>query len=330
MPSTGCRSTSTRSCGGPGPSASDRHGRASKGGSPWRPRSDPASPGPAGRSARCWWSRSSWPSSRPRCCTSVHASTGCRRRSVPARNGIVLSSGNGDIVQVDPASHTRTTLIGGPTFDFGPGFSRDGTRFLFLRGAPSDCGKPDCGLYLMAANADGSDVRQLTSGMPALDWADWSPDGSRIAFLTADPSGPGRVLAVVNADGSGLRIDTVGRPVYPAGWLPPNGDEIVIRGEHVTAGDPTLGALCRPSRRNWSPAVDDPTRPQRQRLPGRRRLAGRSLHRLSRRRRSGRVPAAHPRPGHGCGSDPARAEGPVRRDLLARWDEDRLPAGRER
>jgi dipeptidyl aminopeptidase/acylaminoacyl peptidase len=162
----------------------------------------------------------------------------------PARNGIVLSSGNGDIVQVDPVTLARRTLIGGPTFDFGPGFSRDGTRFLFLRGAPSDCGKPDCGLYLMIANADGSDVRQLTPGMPALDWADWSPDGSRIAFLTADPKGQGRVLAVVKADGSGLRIDTVGRPVYPAGWLPPNGDEIVIRVEHVTAGDPPLGIFA--------------------------------------------------------------------------------------
>ncbi len=81
-------------------------------------------------------------------------------------------------------------LVSGPTFDFGPNFSRDGTKFLFLRGAPSDCGKADCGLYLMAANADGTDVRQLTPGMPSLDWADWSPDGSKVAFLTADPRGP--------------------------------------------------------------------------------------------------------------------------------------------
>src|SRR6185312_10907612 len=79
----------------------------------------------------------------------------------PARNGIVLSSGDGDIVQIDPATLARHTVVGGPTFDFGPGFSPDGTKLLFLRVAPSDCGKPDCGLYLMAAKADGSDVRQL-------------------------------------------------------------------------------------------------------------------------------------------------------------------------
>jgi hypothetical protein len=159
----------------------------------------------------------------------------------PARNGIVLSSGNGDIVEVDPASLARTTLVGGPTFDFGPGFSRDGTKLSFVRVAPSDCGKPDCGLYLMVANLDGSDIRQLTPGMPALDWADWSPDGSKFAFLTSNPNGPGRVLSVVNVDGSGLKIDTVGRPLYPAGWLPPNGDEIVIRGDHAKPRDPPVG-----------------------------------------------------------------------------------------
>src|SRR6476659_47316 len=57
----------------------------------------------------------------------------------PARNGIILSSGNGDIVQVDPAALARRTIVGGPTFDFGPGFSRDGTKLSFLRGT-SDCG----------------------------------------------------------------------------------------------------------------------------------------------------------------------------------------------
>jgi dipeptidyl aminopeptidase/acylaminoacyl peptidase len=154
----------------------------------------------------------------------------------PARNGIILSSGNGDIVEVDPTTLARRTLISGPTFDFGPLFARDGTKFLFLRGAPPDCGTSDCGLYVMAAKADGSDVRQLTPGMPMLDWADWSPDGSKIAFLTADPKGAGRVLAVIDADGSGLQVDTVGRPLYPAGWLPPNGDEIVIRSDDAPVG----------------------------------------------------------------------------------------------
>lgn len=96
----------------------------------------------------------------------------------PARNGITLSSGNGDIVRIDPTTHTRTILIGGPTFDFGPGFSRDGTKVSFLRGT-SDCGKPDCGLALMVAQADGSGLHAVTPGWQSMDWADWSPDGTR-------------------------------------------------------------------------------------------------------------------------------------------------------
>ena len=51
MPSTGCRSTSMPSCGGPGRSASARHGRASKGGSPWTRHFALESPAPSGRLA---------------------------------------------------------------------------------------------------------------------------------------------------------------------------------------------------------------------------------------------------------------------------------------
>jgi len=36
-------------------------------------------------------------------------------------------------------------------------------------GTPTDCGKSDCGLILAVANADGSGVRELTPGLPALD-----------------------------------------------------------------------------------------------------------------------------------------------------------------
>lgn len=159
----------------------------------------------------------------------------------PAKNGIIYSSGNGDIVKVDPVTLTRTTIIGGSTFDFGPGFSRDGRKILFLRGT-SDCGEPDCGLSLMVANIDGSGLHAVTPAWQSMDWADWSPDGSRIAFLSANQHGLGRVLGIVNADGSDLKVDIVGRSVYPAGWLPPNGDEIVFRGEQTSpVADPVLG-----------------------------------------------------------------------------------------
>jgi Tol biopolymer transport system component len=158
----------------------------------------------------------------------------------PAKNGILLSSGDLNIVVVDPTTLSRKTLISN---GFGPGFSPDGTKLFFLRPGPSDCGQADCGLSLMVADIDGSNVRALTpKPVSSLDWAAWSPDGSKIAFLEADTvRGFGRVLAIANADGSGVRVDPAHRHVYPAGWLPPNGDEIVVRLDHLGPGDPMVG-----------------------------------------------------------------------------------------
>jgi Tol biopolymer transport system component len=146
-----------------------------------------------------------------------------------ARNGELLASGDGDIFRVDPVTAKRTTLVGGSTFDFGPGFSRDGPKFLLLREAPKPCGKSDCGLILAIANADGSGVRELTPGLPALDWADWSPYGSSIALLTAATSGIGHDLEIVPLDGSPIRRLDLGQPVLEVSWLPPTGQELVFR-----------------------------------------------------------------------------------------------------
>jgi Tol biopolymer transport system component len=161
-----------------------------------------------------------------------------------ARNGALISSADGDIFTIEPSTGRRTPVVGGDTFDFGPNFSRDGTRFMFLRGAPSGCGKQDCGLMLMVANADGTGVRQLTPGLPALDWQDWSPDGKQIAFDSIDPRGTGHVLQVVNVDGSDLRTLPAGRPVHELSWLPPDGREIVFRGEQLSDTDQPPGIFA--------------------------------------------------------------------------------------
>ena len=158
----------------------------------------------------------------------------------PAKNGILLSSGDLNIVEVDPVTLARKILVSN---GFGPGFSPDGTKLSFLRGGPSDCGKADCGLLMMVSDIDGSNARQLTpEPVSSLDWAAWSPDGSKIAFLEADTvNGFGRVLAIANVDGSGVRVDPAHRHVYPAGWLPPNGAEIVVRQDHLGPSDPRVG-----------------------------------------------------------------------------------------
>jgi len=155
----------------------------------------------------------------------------------PARNGILMSSRDGDIYAIDPASGKQSAVVAGSSFDFGATFSRDGSKFMFLRGSPAGCGQQDCPLTLMVANADGTGVRALTAGLPAFDWQDWSPDGSQIAIAVGAPDGNGHVIEVVNVDGSGIRTLEVGRPAHELSWLPPDGKEIVFRGEQLQASD---------------------------------------------------------------------------------------------
>jgi Tol biopolymer transport system component len=158
----------------------------------------------------------------------------------PARNGALLASADGDIFSVDPKSAASTPLITGDTFDFGPGFSRDGTMVSFLRAAPADCGRSDCGLILMVANADGTGIRALTPALQGLDALDWSPDGTRIAIVSFSDASEDHVLDIVNVDGSGMRRLDVGRPVHLPTWLPPDGREIVVQGE----GDSSPGIFA--------------------------------------------------------------------------------------
>jgi len=165
---------------------------------------------------------------------------GSQRRLPPpfglARNGALLASANGDIFSIDPVTGRSTPLIAGPELDFGPGFSRDGTKFMFLRQADPILASK--GLELVVANADGTGVRVITPGVDGLDWVDWSPDGSRVAYLSHPPGTYGHRINIVNVDGSALRTLDVGQPANQISWLPPDGKEILFRGEHLIASDP--------------------------------------------------------------------------------------------
>jgi WD40-like Beta Propeller Repeat len=159
-----------------------------------------------------------------------------------ARNGLLISSSGGDLFRVDRATGATTPIVADGNFDFGPGFSRDGSKLLFLRAGPANCGLPDCGLMLVVANPDGSAAHAITPAVPGLDWVDWSPDSTRIAFISRrDGSG---LLNVVNADGTDLRTLDVGRPAHLPSWLPPDGAEIVFRGEQLRGFDPPVGIFA--------------------------------------------------------------------------------------
>jgi Tol biopolymer transport system component len=167
---------------------------------------------------------------------------GSRRQLPPpfglARNGIVITAVNGDLFSVDPKTSSKSPLVSDAPdeVDFGPGFSRDGTRISYLRSVMG-------GQQLVVANPDGGDAHSVTPVMEAIDQADWSPDGSRIVVLS-------RVLSVgqihvVSTDHSGLDTPIVlPFPANQVSWLAPNGAEILFRGEHVADKDPPPGIFA--------------------------------------------------------------------------------------
>ena len=144
----------------------------------------------------------------------------------PADAGLytVRSSDAGDLVRVS------TTLPGG--FDNGYGYSPDGSRILYAQFDSNDIA------ILLSVKPDGSDPIQLSPpGLSIIDLgffdrvgADWSPDGSRVAFA-AQKLSLGRFISavfVVNADGTGLRqITPSGIGGVSAQWSP-NGEMIAF------------------------------------------------------------------------------------------------------
>jgi Tol biopolymer transport system component len=170
------------------------------------------------------------------------AVAGASRRHVPkpfgpARNGVFVTGINGDLFQVDPVTGTKTALVSDDpaAFDFGPAFSRDGTKLSFLRSPNGN------GLALFVADPDGSHAVQVTPFVDGLDGADWSPDGSRIVYLSALAGRDGDGINVVNVDGSHRMTLDVGGPANQIAWLPPDGDLILFRRGHLVDGDPPAG-----------------------------------------------------------------------------------------
>jgi Tol biopolymer transport system component len=144
-----------------------------------------------------------------------------------ARNGDFVTSRDGEIYRIDPTTAATEAIVSGEGFDFSPIFSRDGTKFVFLRSSerPSTTPGSVAVLTLYVAKADGTGARALTPPTESLDWFDWSPDGARVAYVAKG------ILHVVDvAGGPPVRLLDAGRVFFPT-WLPPDGKEIVFRVE---------------------------------------------------------------------------------------------------
>jgi TolB protein len=126
--------------------------------------------------------------------------------------------GNTEIYTVDVDGTNETRLTINPTADAGPvSFSPDGKRIAFARNGTGGVAVFNFDIYTM--NADGSDVKQLTTD-PGFDAEPmWSPDGSRILFIT-DRLTNFEIFSI-NPDGSGeMNISNSPANDGPVGFTP--------------------------------------------------------------------------------------------------------------
>lgn len=107
--------------------------------------------------------------------------------------------------------------------DHAPSFSADGRLIAF---AGDHEGLTESGSHIYVMDADGSDLRQLTSGTANDSDPSFSPSGSEIAFDRTVGSGPAQIFTI-NLDGSGPRALTDGSGSDSDPVFTPNGRHIV-------------------------------------------------------------------------------------------------------
>jgi Tol biopolymer transport system component len=123
--------------------------------------------------------------------------------------------------------------------DENPRWSPDGARIVFksnrahYSGNPPEQGTADYDLYTM--NADGSDVRRLTTDPANEHDPSWAPDGKSIVY-SSDKDSRGDLYRLWLADGRVERLTRhfVGRAIMPT--VSPDGSRVAFAAQSMRAG----------------------------------------------------------------------------------------------
>jgi Tol biopolymer transport system component len=94
--------------------------------------------------------------------------------------------------------------------------------------------------HVYAVNADGTGLRQLTSAAVNDGVPQWSPDGTRVAFLREQPNTRGYMqIFVMNSDGTGVsRLTCPGTRDSRPAWSPDG--SLIAFGRYETAGGDSI------------------------------------------------------------------------------------------
>jgi hypothetical protein len=153
----------------------------------------------------------------------------------PAANGSLLYAHDDDIFIADTARSGERVIVGGPTLDSSPRWSRDGTEFTFLRVVRITQVDPNSVVPeqdIMLMDADGTNLRSLThTPLLAPEVLDWSPDGAHVAVRHEEDGF--FVISIIDTSGSGRAVSLDFASVQPFSsvvWRPPDGAELMFVG----------------------------------------------------------------------------------------------------
>ncbi len=130
----------------------------------------------------------------------------------PAGNGLLMYRGTDDsIVSLDPNNGAQATVLPASDAIRDPALSRDGRRVALIETTPQLS-------TIVVEDLDGSHRTTLAGMYRFIGGAEWSPDGSKVAFL-ADEKGVASIH-VAPTDGSPVTTVPLGRSVITLHFLP--------------------------------------------------------------------------------------------------------------